>query len=404
MTNAAFIKNKTGFDSKISTKTFTIEVLTPVHVGSGREYTKNLDIVSTDDNTIVLDMDKVFRQFSDDPAFLKAIENGNIKTFLDRNGGAIKFAKLELPGSAEAGTVREFMTLAIGKPVIPGSSIKGGIRTALFAKLFKESGFTEKEYEALTAGGRKEFAAQKLEEKLLSTESGGKRPNYDLGRIFRVGDAELSSSDLEIMNIRVMNLQGKKGEVFRYGWKDLTTAHTTNPNFEQGTPISIIAAAVDSKSQTFKISLDLDAFTRINWPEAKKFGWQELSQIMNNHATVIINYELNFLKNIVLQDDDSKRIANDIDENVLRHAKPKDGKISWIQQVGWGTGWHSKTGLHIPNEWLDGVRKRFKLNANENSLKHEIYPKSRKVAGFPDDSESNEIPTFFMGWIKVTEV
>lgn len=398
MNNSVYIERITARAPRYDTRNFRIEILSPVHIGSGKEFNKELDFTSTQDHTLLYDLDRIFSDFADRPDFLNSIEKGAITSFLERSGkNPADYIRTEIPGSASASTLREFMTLGNGKPVVPGSSLKGAIRTALFAKLFQDNPLRREEYIRVLSDRN---PGVKVESRYLATMQGGARPNYDLGRVLRVGDAEFHEQDLEVMNVRVLNLTSPDGSGYRYGWKELRGERKTLNDFERGTPISSIVLPPDVESGIFRISLNEMAFDHIDWKKNNRpvFDWTSLSRIMNDHAQKMIDYEKKFLLEVARPDHDIREIVRDLVDEVESHIQNGDG-ISWVQQVGWGTGWHSKTGLHITDrEVLNALRRAPRMG----SKGHPVFPKSRKIA--PETESDGELPLFMMGWIKISEV
>src|SRR5690625_6665122 len=104
-------------------------------------------------------------------------------------------------------------TDSFGNPIIPGSSLKGSIRTALFAQLFSDKKMSSNEYSRLIKG--RNVSAKAIENLLLSTREGGKAHNYDLGRVLRISDSNFKKEDLEVFNSVVINVT-KDGYKFIY--------------------------------------------------------------------------------------------------------------------------------------------------------------------------------------------
>ncbi|BDR86766.1 type III-A CRISPR-associated RAMP protein Csm5 [Clostridium tetani] len=129
------------------------EVLTPVHIGCSKKYSPYLDIIKNENKIIVLDEekiieklvlnDKVFEEYID---ILKnrspnSIEKYNIMNLLENN--KIKIDEVKKYDLACGNTFNNLIEVnqvikTRGVPYIPGSSIKGSIRTALICnKLLK---------------------------------------------------------------------------------------------------------------------------------------------------------------------------------------------------------------------------------------------------------------------------
>jgi len=130
-----------------------LEVITPVSIGSGELLSQFSDYVYDSGNVYYLDHDSLFRALSEQPmgdelidSFLSVVfaqaggnmaNRFNLKGFLQDAGLDYKeYAVKKIPVSEE---VKEQLHLHIktgGMPYIPGSTLKGAIRTALISHLF----------------------------------------------------------------------------------------------------------------------------------------------------------------------------------------------------------------------------------------------------------------------------
>src|SRR5690606_39035557 len=158
----------------IAKQQFEVQVLSPVHVGTGREFAKGLDFVTERDVTHFLDADKIAARFVNDPQFIDALVQKQADNYLHQHQVNYKeYILHSIPGEAKSPTVREQMSDVFGKPYLPGSSIKGALRTALFQHLF------EKNRVVSVPKLRDHKQAKFLEGDLLAPKasSTGKKPN-----------------------------------------------------------------------------------------------------------------------------------------------------------------------------------------------------------------------------------
>jgi len=85
-----------------------------------------------------------------------------------------------LEGDPKVGAVRSFIKDVHGRPYLPGSSLKGALRTAILWRIWRE----RREPIRLSQLGRqREWAAQPLERRWLGSD-----PHHDLLRALRPGD------------------------------------------------------------------------------------------------------------------------------------------------------------------------------------------------------------------------
>jgi CRISPR type III-A-associated RAMP protein Csm5 len=174
-------------------KKYKLEVctLTPIHIGSGIFLQYNTDYYtfkdSSDNHLIgIVDDKKVIEVIGDEHLndWVNCIENGrDIKEFIRQFAPKISpesYAKRVI-SDFYAGklnrniTLKECMHDGMGYPYIPGSSIKGAIRTCVFASIMASKDISKiNSFEDLKG----------LERKYL-----GEDPNSDVFRFLQVGDA-----------------------------------------------------------------------------------------------------------------------------------------------------------------------------------------------------------------------
>jgi CRISPR type III-A-associated RAMP protein Csm5 len=185
-----------------------IELLTPVHIGTGRKLEPGLDFVSfgaPDHVVAVLDERKVFDIVGADNlgTWLSIInQNGNLLTYLRQRrpqlaASAVAARQLDAPeGLPTAGqTVREQMHAGGGEALLPGSSLKGALRTAwLTEKILAKPIDSRHALPVDEYGFKKPFSDQKLTQLHLVPEGikSGQAPNHDLLRLLQVGDAHFT--------------------------------------------------------------------------------------------------------------------------------------------------------------------------------------------------------------------
>lgn len=128
-------------------KTIKLQTLTPVHIGSGEILKENFDYIKDNRFVYILDSKKLFNLLKQKNFSIaqrtNALISGNIKTIIDRYLSNISsdnycIRKIQIqPNQREKVRpgLREQIYDGFGKPYIPGSSIKGAIRTALLSHI-----------------------------------------------------------------------------------------------------------------------------------------------------------------------------------------------------------------------------------------------------------------------------
>lgn len=173
-----------------------LTTISPIHVGSGVKYQNNLDFVIEKENgrnmAGIIDEKKVAELIGLEhiDEWVQYIERGKSTVDLIKKyaGSATlrDFTSRTMPIYAAANnddTLKEFIHDGMGHAYIPGSSIKGAIRSAILELLVQE----EKDLEQSIVKKNKdklEVSASKVEKKIF-----GNDPNKDIFRFIKVGDA-----------------------------------------------------------------------------------------------------------------------------------------------------------------------------------------------------------------------
>lgn len=130
----------------------------PVHIGTGRQYKKKDYFLNGRESVSVLDVPKFLellneKQLKDYCDFLQKDSSEGLQDFLDRqenleirnriDEAALYSVKAKLArsrgGSYQYLDVFEFVKDAYGDPYIPGSSVKGMLRTALLSSIILDN-------------------------------------------------------------------------------------------------------------------------------------------------------------------------------------------------------------------------------------------------------------------------
>ncbi|MGQ9518142.1 MAG: type III-A CRISPR-associated RAMP protein Csm5, partial [Anaerolineae bacterium] len=182
----------------LKTYIMTIKTLTPVHIGTGVVLVNNFDFVVHGGKTYRLNVDHVLDYLW--PADVDALSKGDMEKLMRTPPGEQlkKPADLQHPDlvmyvmdgeprvkDRDAGQIREQIKDVYGRLYIPGSTIKGAIRTALARHLAKKV-LNVGAYSFIPTEGKggkeakREKAGDELERKLF--RPGQDSANYDLLR------------------------------------------------------------------------------------------------------------------------------------------------------------------------------------------------------------------------------
>ncbi|ABB14520.1 type III-A CRISPR-associated RAMP protein Csm5 [Carboxydothermus hydrogenoformans] len=360
--------------------TYEIEVLSPLFVGSGQKYPPLEYLISLEEEKfVVADMERVFTS----PRFV-------LNDFLDKVkrpgfflGESYPWAR-EFPRFKFSSSRKTLMDLKIRKaevlaPVaegqgfyLPGSSLKGSLRTLIYKINLPEikETFNQKIKERLQNPRiKKEKLSEAAEMALTGT------PNYSLFRALKVGDSlPLGEESLGLYQVKVLSLTTSG-----YRWKVLPGEQST-ADLEQATSSFFIGFKPGVKLQgSFKVEekyLNDDNFPLVN--KAFFNNWQERAKEVQRQ---FLQNELKFYEEIGLEE--LKKFYQKLIQ---------DSNDGIILQLGWGTGFNSKTLKEaLPEEELKEVINWAKIKYRENFP----FPKTRKIV-----VEKGK-PLYPTGWIKL---
>ncbi|MGQ9716760.1 MAG: type III-A CRISPR-associated RAMP protein Csm5, partial [Anaerolineae bacterium] len=216
-----------------------VTLLTPLHIGSGRDLLLSYDFAVHNDRTWRLNEDAILdAQNVDDPRMLERLMRIPPAQLLKREDfrEGSPFFRYTLRGAprstAEGAQLKELWKDPYDRPYLPGTSLKGALRTALAWRAWEALGLRP-ERQMLEPKPR--FAARNYERRIF-----GDDPNHDLLRALHVGDSEPVGADrLIVINARVLHRSG-----------------------QMASPIALEAVAPDT---VFRLTVKLDTALFSEW-------------------------------------------------------------------------------------------------------------------------------------------
>lgn len=375
-----------------------IETLTPVHIGSGNMLQNHTDFVvqgSGDDRYIFI---------VDDRKILDLIGEEHLDNWLasiERKESTIVLVKRFAPNASirdytteritcyakvEANdTLKEIIHDGRGKPYIPGSSIKGAIRTAVLAEMIghvdddrirnierdivlrnqKGVGLTNKNGNLIL------FAS------LIEKQFFGDSPNADIFRFVRVGDAYFE--DDCIIASRMINLNIRKGK---------------NELKDKSKP-QLIEAIGPKERSIFEMKIDTDYYDLAK-KKYSKLGklpepMQSLASLfasINNHTKKLVESEIAYWQGIQLTGSEDYIESMEIILDEINEIKNQD---ACVLRIGHASGWRFITGAWT--KYLDNFEDVINA-ARPNNQRYQEYdfPKTRRI-----DEDSD-----IYGFVKLT--
>lgn len=357
-----------------------MQILTPVHIGNGEKYVNNFDFLCEGNRTRVFDHKRLFAMVeqldgSHIESFAAALEDGQLTHWLRSNNININEAvvhSFSFPAHNEPRDINRHIRDGFGRPIIPGSSLKGVFRTAILARLAEEDQ-TNPMSQVLEKLKKQEKVNVKFADSTMCANLLGKDAKMNLMRSLTVADFTFFPKDVQVQNAYVTRLTNNTRFV-RKPWNiwieklNQSATATGQISFDD----FLIAQARGKETFNFKADLTL--------------AW--LLEALRKRTNKTLDSELNFLRN---------KTGDGIDDMKQFYAKLKQDHQNLpeneaIVQFAWGSGWKGMTGeLLAPELLTNEVRNKLKL---ANKYLNFPFPKSRRVAVTGDSA----LP---MGWIRL---
>lgn len=365
-------------------KTIKLQTLTPVHIGSGEILKENFDYIKDNRFVYILDSKKLFKLLKDkgflESKLANALTQGNIKTIVDKYLSNVPVANYYIrkipitPNQREKERpgLREQIYDGLGKPYIPGSSIKGAIRTALFSYIIENHLEDIEDLDSLV-----KVAGENIEDDKIIGEVFVKKiekEEYNLMKCVQVSDCYFERNNLEVLNTTL-----------------LTTSKDRKGGHIQNHANQIVECL--SKNLTGSLSLKI---TETNVPFRLKLNsLQELFGIINSQTKEVLKREKDFWKGN--QSNNEVAIYLQIISNLYKELKDID-ENSCILRVGFANGYN-----FITNQWTDFLSqvlyKKIIKNIRGTKDKGDDFPKTRRINIVGDD---RNMRVNLLGFVKLT--
>ncbi len=349
--------------------TLNMMTLSPLHVGSGRDLLRDYDYVVHRGRTWRVDEDALFDAAMGDADFDAALIGRPAVELLqddDYRPGSdfFRYVVKGMPRSQREGAqLSEQIKDAFNRPYLPGSSLKGAFRTAVFDWALAQN---PRALDTDRLKQSRNWVAQPIERSVL-----GRDPNHDLLRALHVADsAPLDPDDaLTIENAQVVT--GKK----------------------TGSPVELEALRPEVRLRT-TVKIDLALFTDQAEQELRmgdKLSWlRDLMGLCRARVTPILAAEQAwFARNYP-----GSPVAAFYSQLHQLVKEMRDERC--LLQVGWGGGWHSKTvGPRLSERQKEDVIRSYRL-ARGRRGRGDPFPSSRRVAL---DRQGQPVAPF--GWLLI---
>lgn len=382
---------------------FKAETLTAVHIGSGNKLLKNLDFFvykQNNENRLgILDFNKIANIIGSDniPEWINFIDKRNEKNIYDfisahaqkefEYKDIIK-RDLEVYGDFEKTTeLKEQLVNADNNPIIPGSSLKGAIRTAIATNLFIKNtqvvNSCISEIKQASDNG-KIYGLKKIENKLMKKLFTGNQngtAHEDAMRFLIVGDIEFAYETQGTV-IDIINYYNK-------GW-----------GIKKGQSAIVETIAAGCESEPFRIKINKQLLNEnknrklINCDITYLSDIKTIFNIVNEHTHKMVTEEIDFWE----KQENYEDIGNIIDKYLQKLYEISENinnlkENEMIIRIGGNTGWISITG-----GWIRDL-----LDSDSWSKLFHLLNKNRSVDIFPKTRKSDKLGEIF-GFIKISAI
>lgn len=369
---------------------YTVERLSPVHIGSGKRLREH-EVAVMDGRLERYDVNRLLELLANDHRALEVYtEQGAgavVRRWRKEERRACVLYAVNWPGR-QPREVLEHIADVLGRLYLPGSSIKGAIRTGV-AWSFLQDGQAAKLASQIGRDRRREWAGQPLMQAVLGAE-----PNRDLLRAFRVFDStplsisehvgvvETKSAVAE-PNGHVAWLRGKGQHVAQSqdafsSWVECTTSAASH---KLQVVIERDAFLLEGKTEETSLHPD-NPPQALGFDEGRRRLISEWVRRCNAFARHVADGEVRFGQRLRMT------AYVKFHEERLREMEQSDGTVYLI--LGWGTGWRTKTVTEaFGDAGIRQVRQLYRLGRGD------LFPKTRKIIF--DRGQ----PTVPLGWVRL---
>ena len=458
-----------------------LELWTPVHIGSGEELKNKADFILENSAPFVVDIKQTLDSIrTKDPQLKKYCSSEDIEDLMEISGQKYGYSLPRLSKAAnpesdnrptisasfirkqrmgagaislpvkkpysdkktvrsefsEIETIREQLKDAFLRPYIPGSSIKGAVRTALWAEALHQDENYRKELQKETkreANERENNRPNNNLEGYVFSSYPQADPKADIMRSLHISDGYFEQKTLHLGDVRWANVCGdgkdaiikwrdlrqKNSEKNKSNWKeakgvyiealgrgaktevifsydefllsDFSDWSPANPQTDNFSSVGSLenSSRSESKNQNGSIKSQdgVQSKKRKEFSHIPPRNFQELRAILNRHALRIIKNEKGFFKKYKLPE------VCEFYSELEKEIEKTKNEFAWLR-LGYGCGWTSMTGL--TESFLDTDKQlRKNIYGMNRTGKKKIHPKTRRLLAL------NGSPRLPFGWVRV---
>ncbi|MGB9840562.1 type III-A CRISPR-associated RAMP protein Csm5 [Thermovenabulum sp.] len=362
-------------------KGYEVEILSPLNIGNGSKKMP-FEYILKNGQVGLINVYKLLEDVNKINYLVDGVVNGlrsgridwkvlkiNVENYIDYRLDYTGFSPIK-------GEITEFIKTA-GKPYIPGSSIKGALRSSITRAMhnsISNNYISSLDFSFKNSSVKKERVDDKAEEDVFG------KPHNSPFRFLNIGDTEpFKVEEMGIFEMKILNICN--GKVKWYKYQD----NKDNPN--EAVSIYLEGLKRGSKNTGY-INID----KRINDDYIIREGKIQRAEIIKNFISLVkkdvssyIEKETRFFEKYNLPE-----IGNFYKKLKEINDKLKENEL--IIQIGFGTGFNSKTISSLFDE-----KNKIKLEKYYNrNFDKNLFPKTRRIIF--ENGKPNAVP----GWVKIS--
>ncbi len=384
------------------TNNIKITVLSPVHIGGAQEkhYQNGLDVFWENGTLYYLPLESLSGHL--DETLIQFFANGDKAAILNRlkqkgfNFEKSSIKKWNCPFKPEQDEIKSLIKTGFGKPVLPGSSLKGSVRSHLFKTLSKGHNKVTEIVRSLKNGER---FNKNIEGFVLDQFNPQAKNSLELLRFFQFSDFQFEES--EILPVKVFNLIKDEGEWYG-AWKSAVGSGNNDWDFTPSGFVTHYEVLKEGLSAKGRINIlgNVHQNYLSGIPEqffqlgmGKGYELEVLFSIINQNMQSYLAKEIEFFNTNYDNDEVAESQIAPFYEKLISELSQM--KNACLLRVGGGSGFHSMTGDWLYDDHLTSVENPYQ-EFQRGRIKN--LTKSRKLTFKKSNNDFEFRP---MGWIKI---
>ncbi len=367
--------------------TVTLTTLTPVHIGSGQTLKKGFDFLLEGNKVGFMDLDKIVSFIGEDyiSQLSASIERGeSLGTFL-REGRGFKHLELKDISSRIADGVYLSPTVAelkeqyhtsIKGACIPGSSLKGAIKTAIWDSLTNDDFFNSLQSKDFGFLNQKKVV-EKWKDATIEKKLFGPNANEKSTRFLKIGDCHFEATSTQVHEVGIYN-------AYRGGYWDFKKGNNFLAEVIPAKASAQLEIKIDEQLLQRNTSRYHEKWERTNTDFVSN-GFAGLCQLINSYTKNLLDWEFEDLETNGFDKEEAG-------ENMLDNLNIIYKSIDAIEQkkcneailrIGGNCGWKFTTSGWITKENAplseDDFYQLRKAIQKRDYSEMNFWPKTRKM-------------------------